>query len=85
MEALTTIVDNGNGTFTYTDEDGTATTFDAKIATVLDNADGTYTIVAEATDTSGNSTTRSIQVTKGSSTGDDSGNGHGNKGKGKNK
>ena len=46
-------------------------------------ADGTYTIVAEATDTSGNSTTRSIQVTKGSGNDDDSGNG--NKGKGKNK
>jgi hypothetical protein len=37
-------VDNGNGTFTYTDEDGNATTFDSKIATVADNLDGTYTI-----------------------------------------
>ncbi|MCO5726084.1 hypothetical protein NG653_14610, partial [Robiginitalea sp. 2V75] len=34
----------GDGTFTYTDEDGTPVTFDAKSATVVDNTDGTYTI-----------------------------------------
>ncbi|WP_339685838.1 hypothetical protein, partial [uncultured Nonlabens sp.] len=28
LETLTTLVDNSDGTFTYTDEDGTATTFD---------------------------------------------------------
>ena len=43
-ETITTLVDNGNGTFTYTSENGTVTTFDAKIASVVDNLDGTYTI-----------------------------------------
>ncbi|MGB5237189.1 MAG: hypothetical protein WBN59_06105, partial [Flavobacteriaceae bacterium] len=52
-DTVTTLVDNGDGTFTYTSENGTATTFDAKIASVVDNLDGTYTI----TDDSGTSVT----------------------------
>ncbi|RLQ20742.1 peptidase S8 [Seongchinamella sediminis] len=50
-------------------------------------ADGAHTIVAEATDTSGNAATRSIQVNKGSGndTGSDTGNDSGNKGNGKKK
>ena len=43
-ETVTTLVDNGDGTFTYTNESGAATTFDSKIATVVDNLDGSYTI-----------------------------------------
>ncbi|MFX0557253.1 beta strand repeat-containing protein, partial [Maribacter sp. CXY002] len=43
-ETLSTLVDNANGTFIYTNEVGVATTFDAKISSVVDNTDGTYTI-----------------------------------------
>ncbi|MEJ1224136.1 hypothetical protein WAA86_15350, partial [Sediminicola sp. 1XM1-17] len=49
-ETVTTLADNANGTFSYTSENGTITTFDAKRSTVVDNTDGTYTI----TDDSGN-------------------------------
>ncbi|RLA16586.1 MAG: hypothetical protein DRQ56_10370, partial [Gammaproteobacteria bacterium] len=49
---VTTLSDNGDGTFTYTSEDGTITTFNAK-GTLIDNADGTYTF----TDAAGNVTT----------------------------
>ncbi|MDO6493129.1 hypothetical protein, partial [Cellulophaga sp. 2_MG-2023] len=52
-ETLSTLVDNADGTFTYTNEDGIATTFDAKRSTVLDNGDGTFTL----TDDSGNAVT----------------------------
>ena len=47
------LVNNSDGTFTFTDKSGTATTFDTKISTVVDNTDGTYTI----TDDSGTSVT----------------------------
>jgi hypothetical protein len=47
------LVNNSDGTFTFTDKNGTATTFDSKISTVIDNTDGTYTI----TDDSGNTVT----------------------------
>ncbi|MEZ2416228.1 beta strand repeat-containing protein, partial [Muriicola sp. E247] len=40
-ETITNIVDNGDGTFTYTNENGTPQTINK--ADVTDNADGTYT------------------------------------------
>ncbi len=39
------MVNNADGTFTYTNAAGDITTFDAKIATAADNGDGTFTIV----------------------------------------
>ncbi len=51
-ETITTLTDNGNGTFTYTSENGTITNFDAK-GTLMDNGDGTFTF----TDAGGNITT----------------------------
>ncbi|QAA81263.1 hypothetical protein EI546_05765 [Aequorivita sp. H23M31] len=41
-QALTAIIDNGDGTFTYTDEDGNSVTFDANTTTMINNGDGTY-------------------------------------------
>ncbi|EWH08760.1 collagen triple helix repeat-containing protein, partial [Cellulophaga geojensis KL-A] len=52
-ETITSLTDNGDGTFTYENESGAATTFDSKRSTVLDNGDGTFTI----TDDSGNAAT----------------------------
>ncbi|PCJ90740.1 MAG: hypothetical protein COA50_16945, partial [Flavobacteriaceae bacterium] len=52
-ETTSTLVDNGNGTFTYTNEVGGITTFDSKITTVVDNLDGTFDI----TDDSGTTVT----------------------------
>ncbi|NKI27750.1 hypothetical protein HCG49_14365 [Arenibacter sp. 6A1] len=52
-ETITTLTDHGDGTFTYENESGVTTTFDAKRSTVLDNGDGTFSI----TDDSGNSVT----------------------------
>ncbi len=46
-ETLTTLVDNGDGTFTYTSENGTVTTFDAK-GTLVNNLNGTYTFTDAA-------------------------------------
>ncbi|MET6992094.1 hypothetical protein ABXZ36_15735, partial [Sediminicola arcticus] len=46
-ETITTLTDNGDGTFTHTSENGTVTLFDAKRSTVVDNANGTYTITDE--------------------------------------
>ncbi len=66
---LSTLTDNGDGTFTYTNEDGVATTFDSKIATVVDNTDGSYTI----TDDFGTSVT--IDTTDTTTTLVDNGNG----------
>ncbi len=43
-ETTTTLVDNGDGTFTYTNEDGIAVTIDSK-GTLVDNGDGTFAIV----------------------------------------
>ncbi|WP_299164817.1 hypothetical protein, partial [uncultured Eudoraea sp.] len=40
-ETLTGLVDNGNGTFTYTDEDGVAQNINK--ADIIENFDGTYT------------------------------------------
>ncbi|WP_437400116.1 hypothetical protein, partial [Flagellimonas lutimaris] len=41
-ETVTTLADNGDGSFTYTSENGTLTTFTA--SSVLDNGNGTSTI-----------------------------------------
>src|SRR5690554_2251983 len=41
-ETITTLIDNGDGTFTYTSEDGTDTTFTSG-GVMSDNGDGTYT------------------------------------------
>ncbi|WP_425596317.1 hypothetical protein, partial [Olleya namhaensis] len=45
LEALTTIVDNNDGTFTYTDEDGVTTTLDVAnletLTTIALNPDNT--------------------------------------------
>ncbi|RLA16587.1 MAG: hypothetical protein DRQ56_10375 [Gammaproteobacteria bacterium] len=41
-ETTTTLVDNTDGTFTYTSEDGTVTTFDAD-GDLVDNGDGSFT------------------------------------------
>lgn len=38
------LVDNGDGTFTHTSGGGTVTTFDANTTAVVDNNDGTYTV-----------------------------------------
>ena len=50
-ETITTLTDNGDGTFTYNSENGTITTFDAK-GTLVNNGDGTFTF----TDAGGNIT-----------------------------
>src|SRR5690554_4740573 len=41
-ETLTVLTDNGDGTFTYTDENGDDWDFDANTTTMVDNGDGTY-------------------------------------------
>ncbi|WP_299363531.1 hypothetical protein [Winogradskyella sp.] len=50
-ETVTALVDNGDGTFTYTSENGTSTTFDANdaqtVTTFVDNGNGTYTYTSE--------------------------------------
>ena len=48
-ETVTTLVDNGNGTFTYTNENGVPVTFDASetFTFIQDNGDRTYTYFAE--------------------------------------
>ncbi len=46
-ETTTTLVDNGDGTFTYTNEDGIAVTIDSK-GTLVDNGDGTFTFTDAA-------------------------------------
>src|SRR5699024_6963777 len=43
-ETLTILTDDGDGTFTYTDEDGNAITFDANTTDLADNGDGSYTL-----------------------------------------
>ncbi|NVJ45732.1 MAG: collagen-like protein, partial [Cytophagia bacterium] len=42
LQTITTLVDNGNGTFTYTSEDGTTITFNAN-NDLIDNGNGTFT------------------------------------------
>ena len=39
-ETVTTLVDNGDGTFTYTSEDGSTTTYDETTTTISLNSDG---------------------------------------------
>ena len=50
-ETVTTLVNNNNGTFTYTAEDGTITTLDVTawetITSLVDNNDGTATYISE--------------------------------------
>ena len=48
-ETVTSIVDNGDGTFTYTDESGGQTTisFLETTTTLIDNGDGTFTYTSE--------------------------------------
>ncbi|WP_435315138.1 hypothetical protein, partial [Cellulophaga fucicola] len=43
FETETTLIDNADGTFTYTNEENVVTLFDAKRSTVVDNGDGTFT------------------------------------------
>src|SRR5699024_2609881 len=50
-ETVTTLVDNGNGTFTYTNEEGDLVTFDANTTSFTDNGDGTYTFTNTNGDT----------------------------------
>ncbi|SIN65099.1 collagen-like domain-containing protein [Algoriphagus halophilus] len=47
LQTITTLTDNGNGTFTYTSEDGTAVTFNAN-NDLLDNGNGTFTFTNAA-------------------------------------
>src|SRR5690554_3909015 len=44
-ETITTLVDHGDGTFTYTNEAGIDVTFDATRTNITDNGDGTYTLI----------------------------------------
>jgi hypothetical protein len=44
---VTTLVDNGDGSFTYTSEDGTVTTFTETLSTLVDNGDSTFTYTNE--------------------------------------
>jgi len=48
-ETVTSLIDNGDGTFTYTDENGDPFTFGAAetITTLVDNGDGTFTYTSE--------------------------------------
>ncbi|MCB9188250.1 MAG: hypothetical protein H6599_03100 [Flavobacteriales bacterium] len=50
-ETITTFVNNGDGTFTYTSEDGTMTTFDTTFietpTSLVNNGDGTFTFTNE--------------------------------------
>ena len=41
---VSTLTDNGDGTYTYEDEEGTQTTFDVNNPEITDNGDGTYTV-----------------------------------------
>src|SRR5690606_34469343 len=50
-ETVTTLTDNQDGTFTYTNENGDAVTFDANTTTMVDNGDGTYTFTNANGDT----------------------------------
>ncbi|MEP2315682.1 hypothetical protein, partial [Eudoraea sp.] len=44
---ITTLVDNGDGSFTYTSEDGTITTFTETLSGLVDNGNGTFTYTNE--------------------------------------
>ena len=59
-ETVTTLVDNTDGTFTYTSEDGTVTVIDVNNPSITDNNDGTYTV------TNADGTTATIDTTAGS-------------------
>ena len=45
QETVTNLIDNGNGTFTYINENGQSVTFDTNetVTTLTDNGNGTYT------------------------------------------
>lgn len=49
-ETITALADNGNGTYTYTNEAGVATLIDARgvVTTMVDNLNGTFTYTNEA-------------------------------------
>ncbi|MBL7472756.1 hypothetical protein [Robertkochia sediminum] len=46
-DTVTTLVDNGDGSFTYTSEDGTVTTFNETTSGLVDNGNGTFTYTDE--------------------------------------
>jgi len=50
IESITPLVDNGDGTYTYIDESGTAVTFDTNdtVSPLVNNGDGTATYTDEA-------------------------------------
>ncbi|MGS2761112.1 hypothetical protein ACVBDU_02455, partial [Sinomicrobium sp. M5D2P9] len=50
-ETVTTLVDNQDGTFTYTNEAGEIVSFDANTTAMVDNGDGTYTFTNANGDT----------------------------------
>src|SRR5690625_3319937 len=50
-ETITVLVDNGDGTFTYTNEEGTLVTFDANTTSFTDNGDNTFTFTNDNGDT----------------------------------
>src|SRR5699024_5861116 len=50
-ETLTVLTDNGDGTFTYIDEEGNDITFDANTTLFTDNGDGTFTFTNANGDT----------------------------------
>lgn len=43
-ETITTLLDNQDGTYSYSSEDGTITTIQSSSTTIVDNGDGTYTV-----------------------------------------
>ncbi len=50
-QTVTTLVDNGNGTFAYINEAGDTTNFDANTTNFVNNNDGTYTLTTDGGDT----------------------------------
>jgi len=56
VETVTTLINNGNGTATYTSENGTTTTFPIGYTNIADNGDGTWTY------TYPNGTTQTLDV-----------------------
>ena len=60
-ETVTTLVDNGDGTFTYTSEDGTTTTYDETTTTIATLSTDDQSI--EYVDENGNTTTISMCAT----------------------
>src|SRR5699024_18719 len=50
-ETVTVLTDNGDGTFTYQDENGDDITFDANTTAFADSGDGTFTFTNDNGDT----------------------------------